>query len=96
MYKYYILEKKNQNVQGVISDDNGIIKYENLTLIPVLDNFSGEKYVQLIPFTGSPVREIKSDLLSEYFGEIELTKDYKAAYRHAGGNYKAVANSSEA
>lgn len=95
-YKYYILEKKNKSVQGVISDDNGEIKYEDLTIIPVENKFSGSEEPHLLPYYESPIRTMDAQILVDNFDEIIITKDYWEAFRHAGGpERKAVAQSSE-
>jgi hypothetical protein len=95
-YKYYILENKNKNVQGVISDDNGVIVYEDLMVNPVRNEFSGSEEMQLVAYHESPVRTCDASKLVDYFETITITKDYWEAFYHAGGNKrKAVSESTE-
>lgn len=95
-YKYYILDKGNNNVSGVISDDNGIIKYEDLHLGSVFNEFTSSYENQLIKYSDSPIRETDADKLVDQFENVEITKDYWVAYFHAGGQKrKAVSQSTE-
>lgn len=95
-YKYYILENKNKGVDGVISDDNGEIKYHALTIIAVENKFSRTEEPHLLPYYESHIRTMNAQILVDNFDEITITKDYWEAFYHAGGNRrKAVAESSE-
>lgn len=96
-YKYYILEKGNNSVSGVVSDDGDTIEYEALMIKAIKDEFSGQMLDQLVPYHESPVRSVpKSDLLKA-FEHVEITKEYWTAWEHAAGRKrKAVAPSSEA
>jgi hypothetical protein len=95
-YKYYILENKNQNVQGVISDDDGTIVYEDLMAKLVKNEFSGNDEFKLVTYTESPVRACDANELVEAFENVTITKDYWKALHHAGGSKrKAVSESTE-
>jgi len=95
-FKYYILENNNQNVQGVISDDNGVVRYVDLTLTTAESQFSGIDELQLLPYHESPIRECDANKLVDGFDGVTITKDYWEAFYHAGGpKRKAVAESTE-
>jgi len=95
-YKYYILENHNQNVQGVISDDDGKIVYEDLMVKLVKNEFSGSDESQLVTYYESPVRMCDAKELADNFEKVTITKDYWKALHHAGGpKRKAVSESSE-
>ena len=95
-YKYYILENHNQNVQGVISDDNGTIVYEDLMVKTVKNEFFGNDEVHLVKYYESPTRRCDANKLADNFDTVTITKDYWKALHHAGGpKRKAVAESTE-
>ena len=95
-YKYYILENRNQNVQGVISDDNGKILYEDLMVKQVRNEFSGSDKSQLVAYYESPVRECDAKKLADNFEGVTITKNYWRALHHAGGpKRKTVSESTE-
>lgn len=95
-YKYYILNNHNQNVEGVISDDEGKIVYRDLMVKKVRNEFSGNFETKLVPYHESPIRECNAKNLEDNFESITITKDYWEALHHAGGpKRKAVSESSE-
>lgn len=95
-YKYYILENNNQNVQGVISDDDGKIMYEDLMIRSIKNEFSGNDEPKLVAYYESPVRIFDAKKLVDNFDDVTITKDYWEAFYHAGGpKRKAVAESTE-
>ena len=95
-YKYYILENKNKHVQGVISDTDGVIIYEDLMIKKQINNVSYNEETVLEKYDGSPIRSCNAELLVDNFDDITIEKDYWKALHHAGGpKRKAIALNSE-